>query len=757
MTNDDLQFAHDRPIAMQQHDLLDRAGFAQRLALAISSWKNQESLVISLTGSWGSGKSSIKNMALEQLAAIQGSQVIEFNPWQWAGQDKLSSAFFEEISRVVQRKNPTEADKQLAKVLRRYEHRLNAGAAVLSGTAKWAPILLGSALVTTALGSVAEGTAAQVTIWTVSAVSWLGSLAPWLKQAAEWCTKRSKNLDQEAKDSELTLSQIRAELQKLLSARQKPLLIVLDDLDRLSAEQLKAMFQLVKAHMDFANVVFLLLFQRDTVEQGLQRAGFDGADYLEKIIQVPFSVPAISSGQLEAVLSGKLDAILANEQQLQQRFDKAYWDQMFQRGMRPFFGNLRHVYRYASTLAFHCRLLRGTEVAEVNAVDLFALECLRVFAPETYADMPRHKALLTNNEPFARQDEPQRARINQVVNHLVNLAPSTHQPATRQLLQEMFPTLDWVFKNTEYDRQTQLRWLINSRVCCDEVFDRYFELSVPEQDVPNSLLHELARRIVDSGPFTTLLASHEEDRQAEILQRLFGLVDEFPLELSLAVVQALLQAGDVVGRRMSFTNWSPRQQVVRLLRLFLLRHDDEAARSQLVIEAFAVGPGLVVVEQLLASEYALRRKADFGCLDDAGLEQLKSAYLSNLRELAERDPEAFLANPDFESYLYDLNRYGEGGDEGRRWSERHITSTTRFLQFAQTLVNTRSRYSGDGVTHIDEISLHSLDELLGKERCADWVARLDTGELSADASQILGLVKEALAHPARGETAEWND
>ena len=49
MTNDDLQFAHDRPIAMQQHDLLDRAAFAQRLALAISSWKNEESLVISLT------------------------------------------------------------------------------------------------------------------------------------------------------------------------------------------------------------------------------------------------------------------------------------------------------------------------------------------------------------------------------------------------------------------------------------------------------------------------------------------------------------------------------------------------------------------------------------------------------------------------------------------------------------------------------------------------------------------------------------
>ncbi|WP_440831025.1 KAP family P-loop NTPase fold protein [Pseudomonas fragariae (ex Marin et al. 2024)] len=234
MNNDDLQFAHDRPIARQEEDRLDRADFAQRLAWAVSSWKNQESLVISLTGSWGSGKSSIKNMAVEQLANNQGCQVIEFNPWQWSGQDKLSSAFFEEVSRVVQRDDPSDADKKLAKVLRSYERRLNAGVNVLNHTAKWAPVLLGSALVTTALGSIAEGTAAQVTIWTVSAVGWLGSIAPWLKHGADWCLKKSNILDQQAKESEMTLSQIRGQLQQLLSARQQPLLIVLDDLDRLS-------------------------------------------------------------------------------------------------------------------------------------------------------------------------------------------------------------------------------------------------------------------------------------------------------------------------------------------------------------------------------------------------------------------------------------------------------------------------------------------------------------------------------------------
>jgi len=755
MTNDDLQFTDDLPIKKQQNDLLYRAGFSQRLALAISSWKNQESLVISLTGAWGSGKTSIKNMALDHLEATEGSQVIEFNPWQWAGQDSLSSAFFAEISRAIQRKDPTDDDKQLAKALRSYSRRLNTGASLADGTAKFLPLLFASTLATSLLGTMAQGTVAQVTWLAVTAVSALGGLALLLKRGGSWLSSWAKKLDEEAKDSALTLDQLREELQKLLSKRDKPLLIVLDDLDRLSAEQMKATFQLVKAHMDFANVVFLLLFQRDTVEQGLSKVGFDGTAYLEKIIQAPFSVPAISGSQLEVVLFQRLNAILTHEQQLQQRFEQDYWSQMFQRGMRPFFSNLRHVYRYASTLEFHCRLLRGTEVAEVNAVDLFALECLRVFAPETYAEMPRHKALLTSSEPYARKDETQRSRVNQVIDQLVSLAPSHHQPATRQLLREMFPTLDWVFENTSYDSTIHIRWLINSRVCCDQVFDRYFELYLPEHDVPNSLLHELVRRITAPEEFTALLSSQKEDRQAEILQRLLGLVEEFPLDQPLAVVQTLLIAGEQVGRQGTFTHWSPRQQVARLLRHFLERHELKAKRSQLIIDAFTPNIGLVVVELLLGSDYALRRDGDVGYFDDVGFEQLKDAYLQVLRQVADRDPDAFLEDEDHASYIIDMNRYSADGDEGRRWVEANITSPTRFFHFARGQVNVRTSHSGRTITRTESISPSSLEQLLGLSRCAEWVEQLNSIELNETESQTLAMVRDALArHAQDGATDE---
>ena len=374
-----------------------------------------------------------------------------------------------------------------------------------------------------------------------------------------------------------------------------------------------------------------------------------------------------------------------------------------------------------------------------------------MFAPETYAELPRYKALLTDSEPFARKDQPQQARVNHVIDQLVHLAPLPHQSPIRQLLQEMFPTLDWALTNTHYDQTEKLRWLARSRVCCDQVFDRYFEFSIPLEDIPNSLLHELRRRITDPAAFTALLVNHEEERQAEILQRLLGLVDEFPLDQSLAVVQTLLRAGDHVGPRMSFTNWSPRLQVTRLLRLFLERHEVERTRSQLVIEAFATGPDLVVMDHLLGGEAALRRKGDVGYFDDAGFEQLKTIYVEALQQVAEHDPDAFLADENHASHLIDLNHYSVGGDGGRRWVESHVTTQARFLLFVRGQVNFRTSYSGGRPTRTDYISSTALEQMMGLARCAEWLDHLDVGAMNNCELETRRLLEDALGRHARRE------
>ena len=77
-------FASDRPITTIEEDLLGRSEFSIDLANAMASWQGKDSLVVALHGDWGSGKSSIKNMALIRLDEISENKpdVIEFSPWE---------------------------------------------------------------------------------------------------------------------------------------------------------------------------------------------------------------------------------------------------------------------------------------------------------------------------------------------------------------------------------------------------------------------------------------------------------------------------------------------------------------------------------------------------------------------------------------------------------------------------------------------------------------------------------------------------
>ena len=87
MENTKHPFSVDRPITSCAEDLLGRSGFAESIAAAIKGWTGNDSLVIALYGSWGSGKTSIKNMTVEALRSSEETcpLIVEFNPWQWAG------------------------------------------------------------------------------------------------------------------------------------------------------------------------------------------------------------------------------------------------------------------------------------------------------------------------------------------------------------------------------------------------------------------------------------------------------------------------------------------------------------------------------------------------------------------------------------------------------------------------------------------------------------------------------------------------
>lgn len=126
----------------------------------------------------------------------------------------------------------------------------------------------------------------------------------------------------------------------------------MDDLDRLTTTELRMIFQLIKANTDFPNVIFLLLFQKDIVENKLTDSTQAGENYLEKIIQIPFTIPQIQLKQVHEVLFKLLNNVINSHTDADKKFDKERWTEIYHNGFKNYFNNLRNVYRFNSTQLF---------------------------------------------------------------------------------------------------------------------------------------------------------------------------------------------------------------------------------------------------------------------------------------------------------------------------------------------------------------------------------------------------------------------
>ena len=142
-TQDKYGYSAHRAITKIEDDLLGRAEFSKSLSDAISHWKGQDSLVIALYGDWGTGKSSIKNMAMSYLKKQNTPPtIIEFSPWEWSAQEKITHAFFDEISKSIGKLSLSENDKKLANTFKKYGDYLATSESILHGSSVALPVIV---------------------------------------------------------------------------------------------------------------------------------------------------------------------------------------------------------------------------------------------------------------------------------------------------------------------------------------------------------------------------------------------------------------------------------------------------------------------------------------------------------------------------------------------------------------------------------------------------------------------------------------
>ena len=287
--------------------------------------------VVAVTGS-GDGKTSVLNMAIEQLDQRESADVVRFNPWLFSGTEDLLARFFTEVAAQLPAEGPTRA---VSSGLRRY-----AGAVAPFRSLPW-------------LGGILETT---------------GELA---KGAANLAAPASASVHERAD-----------ELRQALKELQRPIVIVVDDIDRLRPDEVSDVMRLVRLVGDFPNLVYLLAFDRERVEEALG-GGSDrraiGADYLEKIVQAVFEVPAVRQEARDQILQETLGKAVGELERL--TFSSSAFAKVYMSGLRTLPRSLRDVRRFANVLPAAVELLGD----EIEISDVVALEALRVLEPASHA------------------------------------------------------------------------------------------------------------------------------------------------------------------------------------------------------------------------------------------------------------------------------------------------------------------------------------------------------------------------------------
>ena len=228
--------SQDRPIESHAGDRLDRSPFVESLIRALiidePSGRRATGFVVGLTGRWGLGKSSILNLLASKLQPMDDVVVATFNPWLFKGRDELVAGFFNSLRSAMGRSR-SEKTRDLVASIDRYRG---------------------------AIGVAGQSVAAAIDL------SGGGGAA-----TAGWNGWGSKLVQLFSKPESLTPDIERRSLEKKIAGAKCAVVVLIDELDRIEDDEVRAVAQLIKAVGDIKGVSYLVAYDPDRVVDALGR------------------------------------------------------------------------------------------------------------------------------------------------------------------------------------------------------------------------------------------------------------------------------------------------------------------------------------------------------------------------------------------------------------------------------------------------------------------------------------------------------
>jgi predicted KAP-like P-loop ATPase len=747
-----LDLSPDRPIVSRDADIFGRMPFAEYIAAAIRGWTGNDSLVLALCGEWGTGKSSLKNLVVEELRSKpqESPYIVEFDPWQWAGQEQVAQAFFREIGSELGREDSGAEAKASAKRWQKYGAFLGLGAEVFAGTRRLALVGLAVIAAVSAVGVVDaffDILAVKIAFGIVAALSLL--MFALLKTSNRISKAVADYFSRVEETEQKSLSEIKAELSSSLRTLTRPMLVVVDDVDRLSGPEMMLLFQLIKANANFPNMVYLTLFQREVVEEVISNElSTNGRDYLKKIVQVAFDVPDFQRSKLERALTTKLDNLLDNEAILK-LWDQERWAKTFIPGLGPYFKTLREVHRFISTLSLQFAVFSRKDAFEVNPIDLISLEVLRVFEPELFKTLPANKEALTGSSRSMGVITDKNA-----AEAIVQKASEQSRDNVRAILKSVFPPAFGTSGASQYEGYSD-GWFREHRACHPDLFDKYFQMTIPEGDISVEELEKLVSAAADRIALVGELRALGQRQLLDVaIDRLESYKETVSLDHALTFVTALLDVGDElpIGQR-GLLEIPTEMHATRIIYFYLKREPSLARRAEVLTQCINETTGIYLPAYVVAIEgdkVKEGRDEKSRLVDEVGLKRLQEACSTKIHQAAEQGT---LQKHSRLAQLLSLWQAWSSSEQPREWVQALIDSPDGLLLFlAACLQETRSQSLGAyTLRSIWRIDLQFVEKFVSAEVVESKLAGLPPKDLQEKELEAVKAFHKAMNRKRAGK------
>jgi tetratricopeptide (TPR) repeat protein len=313
-------------------DLLEFERLARPLAEAVCAAERSTPFTVGIYGEWGSGKTSFLRM-LDKRLREKSIAPVWFNAWKYTNEDNIWSALLQTV--LTQTPVAGRWYKRAWLHFRVGLKEVNFRRGAWELTRKLAPLVIrigllvlavvlfaraASSLTTTGAkpGTVDQFFSRPLPQLLVALVAFLASnpMSLWklfdIKLGLDLGTFRRQR---DYKSHVAFLDKFDKEFKEILKlvGGGKPLVIVIDDLDRCLPEQTLQILEAVKVLLDVEGCVFFLAVDREIVERAVRVKYKDlpegdlprlGETYFDKIVQMPIALPPIHKDTIEKFIHG---------------------------------------------------------------------------------------------------------------------------------------------------------------------------------------------------------------------------------------------------------------------------------------------------------------------------------------------------------------------------------------------------------------------------------------------------------------------